>query len=43
MANLKVEVNDGIICQRCWNRIDVNELCEDNLCKRCYDVVKGLK
>ena len=43
MANLKVEVNDGIICQRCWNRIDVNEICEDNLCKRCYDVVKGLK
>ena len=41
MASLKVEVNDGIICQRCWNRIDVNEICEDNLCKRCKDVIKG--
>ena len=41
LASLSVEVNNGIICQRCWNRIDELEICEDNLCKRCNDVVKG--
>ena len=40
-ASLSVEVNNGIICQRCWNRIDELDICEDNLCKRCNDVVKG--
>ena len=40
-ASLSVDVNNGIICQRCWNRIDELDICEDNLCKRCNDVVKG--
>lgn len=42
-AYLKVIENDGIICERCWNRIDRNAICQDNLCQRCYNVVKDLK
>ena len=41
VASLKVDVNDGVICERCWNRIDKSDILEGNLCKRCYDVVNG--
>ena len=41
VASLKVDVKDGVICERCWNRIDKSEILEGNLCKRCYDVVNG--
>ncbi len=43
VASLKVSENNGIICERCWNRIDEDKVCEGNLCKRCYDVVNGKK
>jgi len=39
---IKVELNDGVICERCWNRIDANLINKDNLCKRCADVLKDL-
>ena len=41
VAMVKVEENTGVICERCWNRIDVNEIKEGNLCQRCYDVING--
>ncbi len=40
VASLKVVENNGIICERCWNRIDEDKICEGNLCPRCYDVIK---
>lgn len=40
---VSVVENKGIVCQRCWNRIDADEICENNLCKRCAKVVKELE
>ena len=42
VAMVKVEENTGVICERCWNRIDVNEIKEGNLCQRCFDVIYGI-
>ena len=41
-AKTKATLSNGIICERCWNRID-KELIHDNLCQRCYDVIKELE
>lgn len=38
---IRVKENDGIICQRCWNRIDANRIMEHQLCPRCHQVLKG--
>ena len=38
---LSVSLNDGVICERCWNRISKEDILEGNLCKRCNDVVNG--
>ncbi|MCI5745447.1 MAG: isoleucine--tRNA ligase [Erysipelotrichaceae bacterium] len=43
VASVKVIENKGIICERCWNRIDEDKICENSLCKRCYDVIKEQK
>ena len=43
MAAISVVLNEGIICKRCWNRIDEDLIVNGELCKRCYDVVKELK
>ncbi len=42
VASLKVYENNGIICDRCWNRIDADKICEGNLCSRCYKVIKDM-
>ena len=41
VASLSVSLNDGVICERCWNRISKEDILEGNLCKRCNDVVNG--
>ena len=41
VASLSVNVNDGVICERCWNRISKEEILEGNLCRRCHDVING--
>lgn len=39
---VRVCENKGIICQRCWNRIDEKDIQEHQLCRRCSAVIKEL-
>ena len=41
VASLKVVENNGVICERCWNRIDEELVKEGNLCQRCFDVINN--
>ena len=41
VASLKVVENNGVICERCWNRIDEENIKEGNLCQRCFDVINN--
>ncbi len=39
-AYVKVVNHPGVKCERCWNHVDEEQLCEGHLCQRCYDVLK---
>lgn len=37
---VNVEANNGIKCERCWNKVDPNEVVDGCLCHRCAQVLK---
>ena len=38
---IKVEKFNGHVCARCWAVFDEDEMHDEELCQRCYDVVNG--
>ena len=39
VSNVKVNVHDGVKCERCWNRFKEEDV-HECLCKRCNDAMK---
>ncbi|HHU27890.1 TPA: isoleucine--tRNA ligase [bacterium] len=37
---IKVNVNEGIRCDRCWNRYEEKEVNEEKICHRCLEAIK---
>jgi isoleucyl-tRNA synthetase len=37
---IKVNVNEGIRCDRCWNRYEEKEVTEEKICHRCLEAIK---
>ena len=38
---VKVEKFNGHVCARCWAVYDADEMHDEELCERCYEVVNG--
>ena len=38
---IKVEKFNGHTCARCWAVFDEDEMHDEELCERCFDVVNG--
>ena len=39
VSKVKVEVHNGVKCERCWNRFEEKEI-ENCMCKRCNNAMK---
>ena len=37
---IKVEKFNGVVCQRCWNVYDADEMYDDEVCCRCHEVLE---
>jgi len=36
---VKVEKFNGVVCKRCWNVYDADEMHDEDLCERCHDAL----
>lgn len=38
---IKVEKFNGVVCKRCWNVYDADEMYDDDVCCRCHEVLSA--
>ena len=36
---VKVEKVNGVVCKRCWNVYDADEMHDEDLCERCHEAL----
>lgn len=39
VSYIKVNVSEGVRCDRCWNRYDESKIDDNNLCPRCVEAI----
>ena len=39
LTNIKITKDEGVKCERCWNRFAASDINQNNICQRCQDAV----